>query len=733
MDTIMKDKSMKKISLTILLTLVAVVPLRAQSGINIEDIKETSHKITMMVRCSGDSVVLRWGVSEPGIWMLSNQYGWNIERTNANSHVRLNGGAPVKPWSLEKMKAVFPASDIYAGALAQMLYSSTKVDQSLANKANTFFAYAYRQYQEHAQRQMIVSLLADYDAKLATAAGLRYVDYDVTPGELYEYTITSNIPAKYSNITGSSELVRIKPSDSAEVVPCPKPSVKAIDGSLVAVYWDRSAHSGYFLERKADSVWIKLNTWPVVSAKPDENAVRAFGTDVATLMQHNVVYLDSLQSGQKATYRLRAYDAFAEYSDYVESDEFEMPDRQAPVAPVLVSVKALGNKYCHIVWQKSPSADCKNYLLTFSNTSAGPWSKASDPIPAYSTSYDDSAAVSRGVGYYRLYAVDSVGNISYSNVVPNAIADTRYPSAPQNLKFSTRVLRAENSDKPQLATLGVVNLKWDAVNDADLLGYRVFFANQRDHQFMEASSGNIRSTQYSDTLNIQTTTPHIYYYIIAVDQHYNYSAPSDTVEVDVPDVVVPSGCSLASVSQVGNKVLVRWHKSATKDVDSYRVYGQVANSVNWTFLAKIDAQVFADSSFVEFSYVPQEAGTYYQYSIEAVDKAGNSSGRTGFAPLTYQNIKEVDIPITLKGKYKKKAGGVVLTWDYNYSSKVDYYGVIYRIVNGSAPKDITSFLHGEKTYVDTDVQRGVAKYYIVLKLGNGRESKPSPTASVTVK
>ncbi|MCC7301043.1 MAG: hypothetical protein IT233_00220 [Bacteroidia bacterium] len=103
------------------------------------------------------------------------------------------------------------------------------------------------------------------------------------------------------------------------------------------------------------------------------------------------------------------------------------------------------------------------------------------------------------------------------------VPDTIPPRAPGNLNgFCNRK--------------GLVTLQWSSSGASY---YRVFRANALQEEFTERSSAPVSDTLFTDTVSLFTLTTEIFYFIRAVDEHHNSSAPSDTLLVFRTDTLPP--------------------------------------------------------------------------------------------------------------------------------------------------------------------------------------------------
>ena len=688
-----------------------------------------THKVVLIARAYGDSIVLRWAPQDPAIWMLGNSYGWYINRSlseaefnkqtgeNPDVEKTLNYGKPITPYTLEEMQTAFDSTNMFAGAAAQALYGK---GDGKADPNGSFSNYVFRKDQEQHQRQFMAYLAAEGHPDIATALGLRFVDYDVKKGETYEYTLSSPIPRKYATLYEPSILVENVPYVRQEDEMMTAVNIKQIDEYRAIIYWQRNKLSGYFVERSMDGrKWEKLNTVPVYGYDPDEGAFAVHGDDVANMMYDNVLFFDSLLLKHTYKYRVRGFDAFGDYLPFRESEKFEMIDAIPPIPAVILGCTPKDNITCTVYWQKDElEDDFEGYVLTFSESPDGPWENVSDVIERKATQYTDEQAGERGRGYYRLFTFDKKKNVSFSGTALNNIEDVIPPIAPTGLKAL-------------VDTTGLAVFTWNKNPEKDVMGYRVFFANQMDHEFVECSNGLTKTNEFIDTLDWHTITKYAYYYIVAEDYSHNVSLHSDTIAVPIPDKIAPTPCILDDITVEGNAVVIRWTKSASNDVMYYYIYRKFKKQKQWQLLQVVEPWQIVDADHIVMIDYPEPSSSMYQYCIEAIDDFHNSSGREGLANAFVREATVLDIPIELQASVDKRNHNAKLSWTYNYDGRRDHYGVIYRSLNDGEFVDIANFQRGATTFTDDNLKSGDhASYFIVLYLGNGQRSTPSPTVSV---
>lgn len=709
-----------------------------------DTLQQKTNVVQIIARSYGDSIVLRWAPADAGIWMAANAYGWNIYRSSNDDNDTLhyidekgvsvplwcvNGDKPIKPMSLQEMKQHFDSTDLYAGTAAQALYGVMTYDVNKSGESNgmDLFSAVSKQYQEQTQRQFMAYLAAEYRPDIAQALGLMFVDKNVRKGVIYEYTIECLIPQNLVEVFGSSVLVPCTSFRRGPDEQMPEVRVTQLDAHRVAVRWDKNRLSGYFLQRSSDNGkhWEDVNSsqtpiWPMM---PTEGTREVFGDSVANWMLNEVVYFDSLDATLSYIYRVKAFDAFGEKLDWRNSDKFKLMDLIPPTEPVLLQVRPEENTRCVIDWSViTVEPDLKGFMVTFARDMEGPWNRVSGLLDKSARRYIDTMAYRRGRGLYRVFAVDTADNVSYSGSLLNFIEDVFPPEPPVGLSGA--------SDD----STGVVYLRWDKAKDADFLGYKVYFANQRDHEFIGCTDGYIYKNEFYDTVDIHSLTHEIFYYVVTVDQNHNYSLPSDTLRLLLPDLIAPGLCLLDGLVQTGDSVTLRWKRSVSDDVKHYYIYRKFRDAARWEVIATLSPTDVDKDGMILLIDTPTPNDKPYTWCIEAIDSAGNSSGMSGQAVAQVLPNPEVKADIKLKASANSSPKGVKLEWTCSIDYKKNYYGVIYRAEEDGDFVDIGTFNRNDSSFVDATAPAGKKlSYYIQLQLGNGRYSTPSKTVTIKTK
>ena len=684
------------------------------------------YDFTVITRSYGDSVVLRWAAHDAAIWILANHYGWNIYRDKTESEltegdtvftIKLNS-EPIRPLSLEEMQRRYDSTHTYVGVAAQALYGPSYFNPKESDGMEN---YIFRRDQEQTQRQVMAYLAAEGHPDAADALGLRFVDRTVKKGEVYTYHVECLIPRDIARLPIQVLDVVCQPFSRSENQLVQKISFLQNSPFTAFIFWPKNQLSGYYVERSEDNGknWISLTEAPIFGHDPSKDDYEVFGDDIGRLLVGHVGFIDSLKLDKKYVYRVRGFDAFGDYAPSRKSETFQMEDLIPPTIPVLEFIVPEDNQVCTLNWfVEKTDDDLKGFVVTFSDGPEGPWSRITDVLPPDTRQWVDKNAYDRGRGFYRLFAMDKSGNVSYSLSQINNIEDDIAPSAPTGLVGV-------------VDTSGVVLLEWNENPEKDVLGYRVYFANQLDHDFMQKTGRRYEENSFWDTLSMHTLTKYIYYYVVAEDNSHNFSLPSDTLAIPVPDIVPPGAAVLKDHTQTDESVTFSWMQSTSNDVVAYVVYRKKDNEKQWKQVRIFHPEELEPGAHITFTDYPEPSATNYNYCIEVFDNSRLSSGKTGQTTVRFRGASVVEIPLTLKASLNKAKTCANLEFTYEYKSKKDYYGVIYKSVNGEPAYPCASFHRGENKYTDCNLKAGdKVTYTVQMFLGAGKRSQVSKEATV---
>lgn len=256
--------------------------------------------------------------------------------------------------------------------------------------------------------------------------------------------------------------------------------------------------------------------------------------------------------------------------------------------------------------------------------------------------------------YFKVFAFSPDNDTAYSTPYYYFTLDQEPPAKVSSLKGI-------------VDSLGHVTLSWNKPKDTDLLGYRVYRANLKTEEFVEKTTSLKLETNFFDTLNLNTLTNDIYYFVTVVDKNYNNSPNSDTILVIKPDTIPPSEPFLISLRKVGINIDLEWQNSTSKDVEESYLLRKTDLKTDTVLIWKGDeSSHFLDSTFAFSKDI--------SYSILAVDQSDNqtsSKSRSLFVEPGYRPAL-----INVKASPNRSVKAVDLSWTKPQTSVFQYF--IYR-------------------------------------------------------
>lgn len=684
--------------------------LRAQGAPDLPGETERSAHIGLLTRADRDSVVLRWGVSTPGGWVIANRFGYRIDRATilkgggkaGRTRYEAVSAEPIKPWTLNEWKKRGPEGNKYAGIAAQAMHGETfEPKSSDPGAVNTLRNAA----SELSNRFGFSMFAADNDAVAAEGLGLRFVDRNVKVGERYVYRLSLAGKDTSYRIDTAFAVVDV----AAFIASAPPPSLTAESREkAIVLQWDNPPYlpySAYYVYRSDDQgkTWKQLNSIPFVEV------TNKGATEKAKPRYHD----STVVNYKKYRYRVRGVTPFAELSAPAEVDAMAK-DLTSPYAPMVGHPRQTGPHTIILHWELPEiSPDLAGFVVARSGNSIDGYHDLDKRLPATARSFVDPEATEQEP-YYIVGAVDTAGNIAPSYPVFSQLIDSLPPSVPTGLRGT-------------IDTSGVVHLNWHLGSEPTIIGYRVLWANDPSHEFAQKTGTPWADTAFVDTVNLNTLTRYVYYRIAAVNSRYAHSEMSPILALRRPDRFPPeppvfTGCTVSDTT-----VSLAWAVSTSNDVDFQLLYRRLAGGRTWNVLTKLPSH---SGEYVDKGVVKT---TTYEYMVESVDSSGLHSAHvrtvqarpydTGVRP-TVENLQVAHDPA-------KKT--VRLTWKYAPAGKEKYWFVIYRGLNGSVPAQVASVDERARGFVDKAVT-GKGKYsYSVRVFTPTAESGYSKEASAEVR
>ena len=317
------------------------------------------------------------------------------------------------------------------------------------------------------------------------------------------------------------------------------------------------------------------------------------GTQVGSVLGAITTFTHTGLTAGVSSYTVRAIDAAGNLSDASNTVTVTVPDSVKPSIPANLRA-TVGTGQVVLNWNASTDnvgvtgyriyrggteiASVAGNVLTYTNTGvAGPVS-------------------------YTVRAFDAAGNLSdASNTASVTVPDSIKPTVPGSLTAT--------------AGTGQIVLNWTASTDnAGVTGYRVYRSGTQ--------VGSVNGTTLTYTHTGLAPGTHSYT-VRAIDAAGNLSDPSNTATATLADTQAPTAPgSLAATAASPTRVNLSWTASTDNvGVTTYEVYR------NGLLLAGPgNVTSYADTTTV--------ASTAYQYTVKAVDAAGNRSSASNTVNVT---------------------------------------------------------------------------------------------------
>ena len=536
----------------------------------------------------------------------------------------------------------------------------------------------------------MILIKASLSTPYARFLGIQYHDTDVRNGKTYRYKVMKVTPSGEQEI-GISRAITVE-----KHIPGPPPEniqVKAGD-QLVELKWkpDKLRFLGVNIFKKTEKQegYAKINDFPVVTSKrtgPDGKKAYPdiFYTD------------DSLENGITYHYKVEAIDYFGRPMKHSKAFEVTPSDQTPPPAPQFPKAN-VDNLTVSLTWKNKQSPDIEGYKVyrsLKSDTGFTPVHK--NLLPRGTESHTDNVP-EPGNYYYHVAAVDSSGNEGTSYNTMARVLDIYPPDKPVRLYTE--------------ADTGRITLHWQPNTEDDLLGYKVYRTVNKDDssQYVLLTGSTISDTTYIDTLP-KSARNKFFYRVVAVDSAFNNSDYSDFASNHMPDVIPPAKPHIKDVVITENDHLeIRWVANADKDLKGYRIY-RTEERDSLPGKEKLNENLL--SPVVEhFTDRWAEAGTGYEYYLQAVDSTGNTSVLSepfpGRVPEPQPQKPE---DVIRRFRVRTRDGKNILRWGVNEPE--NYLGcIVFRKAAGGRYRPLNA-LSKESKYKDRELEADTTYFYQV--------------------
>lgn len=684
-------------------------------------------KIALTARSYGDSIYLRWAVTNPTAWRLFKENGFILERAKllsdgkVDKYIKLST-EPIKPWSEDRWMEYFETRTVTSEGgidnedIAYLLGIGEKTDEDNIQlpPENEDFLKSIKEKRSAQEWALLLVLIATNNSRIAAEGlGLFYVDKDVKENETYSYRIYSNYKSslyKFDTTYFTIKNEKFEPKKYYQSL-----SANENDGSIEIIWKTDPQFSTYNIERSEDKKSYKrLNDSPLLT-------LRSAASDSLNLDS----YIDTTIINYKPyTYRVYAKTVFADEILLGEITAIGR-DRTPPEQPFVSQPSHIEDNKVKITWKMTdpPARDLAGFYVGRDSLIDGQFKPIhKDPLAKNTREFIDTTFSRNGYNFYVVTAFDTAGNRSFSYPVYVVLNDTT-PPAPPRWKEAF------------MDSNGIVTLRLEPNNEFDLMGYRILKANSPDHEFssiiesFDPDSSELKfKTEFRDTVELYTTTKFVYYRATALDNRFNESDFSDIIAVRRPDIVPPVAPVLTDAKVTEKDITLFFIPSPSEDVRNHYLLRKLADSKKWDTLAILKA---LDSLYTDKNVEPN---ILYQYALFAVDSSNLKSDLSFILEARPYNIGALPEIRNFIITYDEKNKLAILNWDYDNLSNISF--VIYKSYN-TQPLVIYKIITdtNERIFTDNVFSNGSGVYKYAMKVYDkfGGESKLTEVKSVSIK
>lgn len=416
-------------------------------------------------------------------------------------------------------------------------------------------------------------------------------------------------------------------------------------------------------------------------------------------------------------YKITAVDRRGNESEPSDEIKIQIPDYTAPEKPAGLVVVYVNLDEVRLVWAVNGEEDLLGYRV-YRNLIGAFERKDQDRV---ADSVSGNAFTDRNLSenieyFYCVTAIDSAGNESlFSSILKIKTPDQTAPSPPDSLFV------AENGN-------GFIRLRWKAVPEEDLSGYRVYRSEIANDEYILLGESPAHS--YVDDQVMPGISYN--YTVTSVDSSNNESQPSRYIVVTTKDVDKESPSPPENPSAIAwtgrAAVKVVWDPHIENDIifNIYRDTTEFYVLSSSNFIASLSENYFTDSLLVE--------GRTYYYRITAVDSVLNESGPSVTIGAYVEDITPPNPPAGISGIFSPSEQNYLIDWFDSPGEGV----IMYKLYRGQTndPDLILNNLAADSLmvseYLDNDIEPAIYYYIITAVDASGNESKPSDVFTAVI-
>ena len=449
---------------------------------------------------------------------------------------------------------------------------------------------------------------------------------------------------------------------------------------------------------------------------------RLEGVEGASFTTGNTAFVDSnIVPGQLYFYRVEAVggdDLRSSLSAFIGARALE--DEIPPAVPQNLSVVVQQDSIIVLRWS-APVEDANGGDLTGLDQfvilrSEGDENSfvAVDTVSANTLEYMDLDLETMTLYTYALIALDEEGNASTRS--RDVHAQTGGVAAPEDLLA--------------IGEIGRVVLSWRSSTDAELLGYRLYRAEESDGEYLAlGDEGALFTTGQTAYIDSSLSGGRQFFYKVSSVTERGESPQSAFVGTlvleDEVGPAAPQNLSVTVDDGERGRVVLRW-SAPLLDADG----GRLTGLSNYLVLRAEEGNGY----FVVVGEVESETREYvdegleplslYAYAIVAVDSAGNESVLS-----IGREVRTGGVAVPGGLQARSGIGRIVLTWFDSAEEDLQGYNVYRSRVSGAGYERLglaeSSFTTGQTSYVDESVDPGAEYFYKISAVTSAGESELS--------
>ncbi len=592
----------------------------ATSTTDLKDTAVVHNALKMLTRIGETSVKIRWALESPAGWKSCNHYGFCVARYTVmrdslwlEHPERVVLASPYKAKPLAEWETL-ARQDNYAAIMAQTLYGA---NMQIEISDNNPLTQIVNESQDLQQGYTLSLLAADMSFEAAKMAAWGYEDQTAKRNERYLYRIISLAPSGKVHIDSAFTVVSMQ-----DFKPLPVPSKPDVlfGDSLAVVGFNyfllKDTYIAFHIERSEDGgkTFKQLTTTPVTGMS-EKNGQENF----------QFFYSDKLSNNSSEySYRIKGVNSFSEIGPVSEAVKGKGISCISAV-PHITSCSINDKGFAEIEWEFDVTNQeaVSGFELNHSSINEGPYKvlqKDLSPSQRKLTVKNPHAS-----NYYTITAIGKNGQRHTSPKRFLQLVDSIPPAAPNLLSAL-------------VDSSGHVRVEWKANVEDDLLGYKVFRSNNLIEESYIVTDTIIFNTLFEEQLDGSMINRTIYYYIKALDKHFNESVFSIAAEAKRPDITPPTSPVFTNYAVTEKGVHLQWARCEDSDVSSHSVLRkEIKSDAVWQIVSQ-----FKDTTS-HLTDKTAEKGSSYWYAVIAKDQSGLES-----IPVQPLRISLPDNPSDLK-------------------------------------------------------------------------------------